>query len=174
MEAGPGEDITRLLGGALYDVFVALAVLLLTALLYFWLIPVYIPGPFDDKRFAYLLCVGLTVLGLLHLRGSIVRWRSTANEVVDTSPSLWAGSSNAANVRFLALLLVWAAEMMLMRAVGFYILAPAAVLISLLLIGVRKPIPIAAWTLIPFPVFYLIFEVGLRLRLPRGWLAGLF
>ena len=70
--------------------------------------------------------------------------------------------------RLLALAAIWALYCLALGLLGFYLGGALALPASFLLLGVRRPVAILAWTLGTLIALYAIFELGFQLRLPRG------
>jgi hypothetical protein len=150
------------------DLAIAAGLILFAKALWFWLIPRYV-GIGDQAILPSLAALAIGALGCLIMVSRLVT-RSPQN--VGDDPFVEIGGGEPGPIVLLAV--VWTCFVAALGLVGFYVGGAIALVASFLVLSVRRPIAIAAWTVGSLLFVHIVFERALSLRLPRGaWQAWL-
>lgn len=154
------------MAGRRVDLASGAALLVFALLLWLWLIPAF-GGSGEQLLLPRLVAGTVGALALVLLAGTLVRRRAIGGD--DPFVELGGGEP----MPLVALAAVWALYCLGLDLLGFYIGALLALPASFLLLGVRRPIVIAGWTIGVLVLLHLVFERGFQLRMPKGTLERL-
>lgn len=152
------------------DTILGAGLFVFALLLWFWIIPVWASGHGEHVITAQIVAilVGALSLGMivLTLLGMSVETAAAAD---DPFVQTRLGQEPANLFLFVA---AWAVYLLALPQVGFYIASAVVLPVSIALLGVRRPLILAAATVGTLIVVHLVFERGFQLRLPSGrlWL----
>jgi len=154
-----------------HDSLIALALLAFAGLAWFWLIPGYAGGTGEQT---YLPKVAVALIALLSLVLLALSWTgggAVAEARAQEDPFLEVDRGGEPP-RLVLLALIWGVHLNVLWVFGFYLGSILAVGASLVVLGLRRPLPLALWTVVPVAVLFATFEYGFALRLPRGALVS--
>lgn len=155
------------MAGRRVDLASGAALLVFALLLWFWLIPTF-GGSGEQLLLPRLVAGTVGALALVLLAGTAFRQRSA---VQGDDPFVELGGGEPGPL--LALAAVWGLYCLGLDLLGFYAGGLLALPASFLLLGVRRPVAIAGWTLGSLVLLHLVFERGFQLRMPKGDLERL-
>ena len=157
----------------LRDALAGVVLLSFAFVLWFVLIPVYAGGHGEHvivAEIAAILIGGLALL-LLVLAGAGIPTASGA--AGEDDPFLEMGMGREPPKLFV-LGAIWGVYVIGLYFLGFYLCGFIAVGASIYLLGLRRPLLLAACSVGAVLASYLIFELGFKLYLPRGaWIEAL-
>lgn len=145
------------------DLAIAAALLVFAAALWFWLIPSY-AGSGDQVILPRLVAAVIGGLALAMLLGALLA--PPPVDVAADDPFLELGGGEALSV--LAVAAVWTVFALFVDQLGFYLGGGLALIGSYLLLGRRRPLPLALWTAGTLLAVHLVFEHGFQLPIPEG------
>ena len=148
------------------EIIIGLAAFVLALALWLYIIPTWIEGGEADAYFSTVISQAMAFLALALTLQATRNWLRVRH--LDGSDREDSTEKTAIFYRFLGLLAVWCANVYFMDTIGFYITSPIAIALTMMLVQVKSLRTIALWTILPFPVIYLLFEIALNVRLPRG------
>lgn len=150
------------------DCATALGLLVFVAALWFWLIPGWV-GAADDRLLPEAMAVVIGVLALILLVVSL-RGAGSRQLAADEDDPFLERDAHGDPAPLFLLMLVWLADAIAMRWVGFYPTSAVALVLSFIILGLRQWQGIALWTVLPLIGVYVVFEHGFSLFMPRGQL----
>jgi hypothetical protein len=145
-----------------HELGIAAALVLFAAAMWFWLIPDF-AGAGDQVLLPRFITL---VIGALSLMMLVATWVASPSRVDDSDPFIERGGGESWPV--MALAVVWGIYAFAIHEIGFYLGGGLALIASFLLMGVRRPLPLAAWTVGTLIGVWIVFEILFELRLPRG------
>lgn len=148
------------------DTVCSIGLLVFTGLLWFWLIPSFIRAG-DEQALPRAITLIIGVLGLLLLLVSLSK-SGQGQIAADEEDPFLERDTHGEPWRLFLLMGVWGADVLLMRALGFYPMSLVALVASFVILGMRDWWQITIWSVAPLVTVYLLFEHGFSLFLPRG------
>jgi hypothetical protein len=133
-----------------------------------WLIPTF-AGTGEQTLMPRIAVVLTGVLSLMLLGASLHRRTAGIPAAADDDPFLEMGAGEPP--RLIAIMAVWGVFLMVPGVFGLYLGAGLATALSLAIVGIRRPLTIVVWTLVPLGFMFVSFEYGFGLRIPRGTLV---
>ena len=152
------------------DTLCSIGLLLFTALLWFWLIPAFIAQG-DDRVLPRALALIIGGLGFILLLVSL-SGPGKGQIAADEEDPFLERDTHGEPWRLFLLMAVWGADVLLIRALGFYPMSLMALATSFVILGMREWWRVTLWSVVPLVAVYLLFEHGFALLLPRGRLIA--
>lgn len=157
----------------LRDAASGVVLLFFTFILWFVLIPDYAGGHGEHVIVAEIAAILIGGLALLLIVLAGLGIPSASGSAVDDDPFLAVGEGREPPKLYL-LGGIWGLYVIGLSFLGFYLCGAFAVVASMWLLGLRRPLLLAGCTAAALLGSYLVFEWGFRLTLPRGaWILAL-
>jgi hypothetical protein len=115
-----------------------------------------------------LICAG----GLALAARRLIRWRSEQTEVPAEGSTDERSQLPAATWRALAMWALCFGYVLVLGRAGFLLATPVLIAAGLFLMGVRRPVKLAAVSLVPVALMFWLLHVVLNVRLPLGPFTG--
>ncbi len=148
----------------------AAALIVFSLALWLWLIPTY-AGAGEQTimpRIATALVGALSVLMLaVSAARLMVAARAPGGSASIDDPFLELDRKGEPAALYV-IIAIWGAVLLYLGEVGIHLGAGIAVFATFLVLGIRQPMTLIVWTLVPIIVLHLVFEQLFSLRLPRG------
>jgi amino acid transporter len=151
------------------DRFLGIILIIFCGILWFFLIPTYVRGQ-EQSLFPKMITVWIGAFSIIFLINSVFQPLARKSEE-ESDKSLERGSTRnswISGTSLLGLMIGWGFYIFLIPHMGFYPAAFLLLLSSMYFLGVDN------WKVLLFRsglavlMVYLVFEIGLNLRLPRG------
>jgi len=138
---------------------VAAALIIFAALAWWWLVPRF-AGSGDQAMLPYLYTVLIGVLAVAMLASTLHR----TSQPADDDPFVETGGGEPGHILVLAV--VWGAFALAIDTTGFYLGGFVALIVSFMLLGARRPLPLLGWSAGTLAVVWLVFQqsFGLVIR----------
>jgi hypothetical protein len=149
------------------DVILGVALIVLSGVIWFWLIPEFAGGHGEHVIVAEIATIMIASLAFLMAVLSFlgIPVESPAAEQEDPFLNTDLGAEPAGLWMLIA---VWGVCIFSLQWIGFYVAGAAALVLTFLLVGVRSPLRIAAIVLTALVLVYVVFDLGFHLELPKG------
>lgn len=157
----------------LRDALAGVALLFFAFILWFVLIPNYAGGHGEHVIVAEIAAILIAFLAVLLLVLAAYGIPTASGAAGEDDPFLETGAGREPPKLYL-LGAIWGLYVAGLYFIGFYLAGLLAVGASIALMGIRRPLPLAACTVGAVVGSYLVFELGFKLMLPRGrWIEFL-
>lgn len=152
------------------DAAIAVALAGFAAAMWLWLIPAF-AGRGEQTIMPRIAVALVGALSLILLASGLVGRRDGRDPATD-DPFLETDGAGEPP-RLLLLVLVWGVVLGFASFLGLHLAAALGAALSFLLLGVRRPLTVLVWTVLPIAILHVVFEYGFALRLPRGEIVRL-